>query len=459
MMGQLPAAQNSLFYDFCLERHIPEDHLLRRIDQFLDFDQIRDYLKSFYSMTGRPSIDPELMIRMLLVGYCYGIRSERQLCDEVNFNLAYRWFCRLGLEHEVPDHSTFSKNRHGRYRDSDLFRRVFETIVQRCMDQGLVKGESFAIDGSLVRADVAKKRTEDGPVNWAPSRIKSRAVTEYLDTLDAQPALRRPQKKVSLTDPMAQWKGGKGPAEFYYSTNYLLDIEHGVIMDVEASPSTNALEVATTRTMIERVEANYHITPRRLMGDTAYGAAENLAYVVEEKQIEPHIPVWDKSEGKAGLYGRTDFTWDEEHDRYCCPAGNYLIRNRRNFTKPRSDITKANTIIYRAGEPECRICEYKAQCCPNTPARKIVCSIHEKARNVARAITRSEIYTHQTFYQRKGVEMAFAHMKRNLKLTRLRLRGLNGASDEFLLVATAQNLRKLARHCSQPPPDLRDRCA
>lgn len=142
MMGQLPAAQNELFYEFNLERHIPDNHLLRKIDQFLNFDQIRTHLQSFYSHTGRPSIDPELMTRMLLVGYCYGIRSERKLCEEVNFNLAYRWFCRLGLEDEIPDHSTFSKNRHGRYRDSDLFRFMFETVVQRCMEEGRVITES-----------------------------------------------------------------------------------------------------------------------------------------------------------------------------------------------------------------------------------------------------------------------------------------------------------------------------
>ena len=140
MMGQLPAAQNGLFYDVCLERHIPAHHLLRQIDQFLDFDQIRQHLQQFCSTTGRPSIDPELMIRMLLVGYCYGIRSKRRLCEEVNFNLAYRWFCRLGLEAEVPDHSSFSKNRHGRFRDAGAFRYVFEQVLKRCMKEGLVVG-------------------------------------------------------------------------------------------------------------------------------------------------------------------------------------------------------------------------------------------------------------------------------------------------------------------------------
>ena len=154
-MGQLESEQNSLFYEFCLEKYIPENHLLRRINKLLDFKDIRNYLDPFYSPTGRPSIDPELMIRMLLVGYCYGIRSERRLCEEVNYNLAYRWFCQLVLEDKVPNHSTFSKNRHGRYRDSDLFRFVFNQVVKTCFDRGLIKGEGFAIDASLIAADAA----------------------------------------------------------------------------------------------------------------------------------------------------------------------------------------------------------------------------------------------------------------------------------------------------------------
>src|SRR6056300_850977 len=151
MMGQLPAQQNALFYEFCLEKHIPEDHLLRQINQFIDFDQARVHLDPFYSHTGRPSIDPELMIRMLLIGYCLGIRSERRLCEEVNLNLAYRWFCRLSIEDKVPDHSTFSKNRHGRFREAEAFRFVFEQVLERCINAGLVSGEGFAVDASVVK--------------------------------------------------------------------------------------------------------------------------------------------------------------------------------------------------------------------------------------------------------------------------------------------------------------------
>ena len=182
MMG-FQAAPERLFYDFCLDDHVPADHLLRRIDSFLDLGDVRQHLKPFYSSIGRPSIDPELMIRMLLVGYCFAIRSERRLCEEVHLNLAYRWFCRLGLEGKVPDHSTFSLNRNGRFRDSDVLRHVFETVVRRCMDEGLVGGEGFAVDASLIAADANKQRSLPGD-EWKIADLPvdpGRAVRDYLE--------------------------------------------------------------------------------------------------------------------------------------------------------------------------------------------------------------------------------------------------------------------------------------
>src|SRR5690349_1264083 len=158
MMGERQVEQGSLFYKFSLERHVPVDHLLRSIDRFVDLTDVRARLAPFYSTTGRPSVDPELLIRMLIVGYCFGIRSERRLCEEVHLNLAYRWFCRLGLDGSVPDHSTFSKNRHGRFRQSDLLRRVFEVVLRRCIDEGLVGGENLAVDASLIVADAHRQR-------------------------------------------------------------------------------------------------------------------------------------------------------------------------------------------------------------------------------------------------------------------------------------------------------------
>src|ERR687891_1569008 len=228
MMGQQGAGQDRLFYSFNLDDHVPQDHLLRGVDRFLDLGELRKHLAPFYSHTGRPSIDPELMIRMLLVGYCFGVRSERRLCEEVHLNLANRWFRGLGLEGEVPDHAAFSKNRHGRFRDSDLLRHVFETVVRRCMAEGLVGGDGFAVDASLIRADANRQRGVAGSQGLAPD-LSSRAIDEYLAVLDDAAfgaATEVTPKFISPVDPAARWTGAHGGQAFFaYSANYLIDLD------------------------------------------------------------------------------------------------------------------------------------------------------------------------------------------------------------------------------------------
>src|SRR5437879_9849557 len=217
MMGQRSGGHRQLFYSFNLDDHIPSDHLLRGVDQFLDLSELHQHLAPFYSHTGRPSIDPQLLIRMLIVGYCFGIRSERRLCAEVHLNLAYRWFCRLGLDGEVPDHSTFSKNRHGRFRDSDLLRRLFETVLQRCIAEGLVGGEGFAIDASLIAAEASDRTRVEGTAGLPPDAT-GRAVEEYLAVLDDDAfgaATEVTPKFMAPADPAARWTAAqRGPASF-----------------------------------------------------------------------------------------------------------------------------------------------------------------------------------------------------------------------------------------------------
>ncbi len=455
MMGHNGGNQNRLFYSFNLEDHVPASHLLRGINQFLDLTDLRAFLAPFYSHTGRPSIDPELMIRMLIVGYCFGIRSERRLCEEVHLNLAYRWFCRLGLEGSVPEHSTFSKNRHGRFRESDAFRHVFETVLQRCISEGLVRGEGFAIDASVVKADAARASAIPGAAGdcraLGPAQA-SRAVREYLEGLDADGRSETMRKSISVTDPAAEWTCAPGgPAFFGYSTNYLVDVHYGVIVDVEATSAHRIQEVDATRTMIGRVEDRFGIKPKRLIGDMAYGAAELLAWMVNDKAIEPHVPVCDKTQRTDDTLSSSDFRWDEKRNEYRCPQGWALRTDWRTFKNPRSRITKANTLLYKSRHSDCASCPMKARCCPNTPIRKIHRSIHEPARDVARAIAKTRLYK-QSRRDRKKVEMLFAHLKRILKLDRLRLRGPSGAHDEFLLAAIAQNLRRMARRLCPPAP-------
>jgi transposase len=448
MMGHRRVEQAALFYEFSLEKHVPPGHLLRSVDRFVELGEVRRELATFYSTMGRPSIDPELMIRMLIVGYCFGIRSERRLCEEVHLNLAYRWFCRLGLDGQVPDHSTFSKNRHGRFRQSDLLRRVFETVLQRCIRESLVGGEGFAVDASLIKADANRQKGIEGD-KGLPPEASGRAVEEYLAVLDDAAfgaATEVTPKFVSPADPTARWTGAHGGQAFFaYSTNYLIDVEHAIIVDVEATTAIRQAEVLAAKRMIERSMDRFGLYPARLMGDSAYGSAEMLGWLVYEHGIEPHVTVFDKSARKDGTFSRDDFTYDHEHDVYYCPGGTALATTG-------TLVNDGTTMLYRALQHECAECALKSRCCPSTPARKVPRSIHEGARDMARQIAKSwEGGTSRRL--RKKIEMLFAHLKRILKLDRLRLRGPTGAHDEFLLAATAQNLRKLAKLI--PLPNLK----
>jgi len=223
---------------------------------------------------------------------------------------------------------------------------------------------------------------------------------------------------------------------FAYSTNYLIDLKAGVIVDVEASSVTKTAEVEATKTMINRVEEKFSIKPQRLVGDTNYGIAAMLGWLVEEKGITPHVPVWDKSEHHDGTFSRSDFVFDSANNHYVCPAGKYL--------RPPHRGQNTYPFRYRASLYDCQVCELKPKCCPNVSIRKIDRSPQESARDVARAICKTEGYR-QSRRERKKVEMLFAHLKRILKLSRLRLRGPSGAHDEFLLAAMTQNLRRMAK--------------
>jgi transposase len=448
MMGHRQVEQAALFYEFSLERHVPSDHLLRSIDRFVELGELRRELAPFYSTLGRPSIDPELMIRMLIVGYCFGIRSERRLCDEVHLNLAYRLFCRLGLDGDVPDHSTFSKNRHGRFRQSDLFRRVFETVLRRCIDEGLVGGEGFAVDASLIQADSNRQNGIEGE-KGLPPQVTGRAVDEYLAVLDDAAfgaATEVTPKFISPVDPAARWTGAHGGQAFFaYSTNYLIDVDNAIIIDVEATTAIRQAEVLAAKRMIERTMERFDLYPARLMGDSAYGSAEMLGWLVYDHGIEPHVTVFDKSARKDGTFSRDDFNYDLAGDVYFCPGGKAL-------TTTGTRVNDGATLLYRASKNDCDGCSFKPRCCPKEPARKVPRSIHEGARDMARTIAASwEGRTSRRL--RKKIEMLFAHLKRILKLDRLRLRGPTGARDEFLLAATAQNLRKMAKLV--PIPNLK----
>lgn len=459
MMGRREVGQGQFFYSFDLDKVVPADHLVRQIDGVLDLSWVHKELAPYYSHTGRPSIDPVLMIRMLLVGYVFAIRSERQLCSEVQVNLAYRWFCQLGIEDDIPDHSVFSRARHERFRESDALRRVFEGVVAKCIAAGLVGGAALSVDASLIKADVDKKKRLPGdqPIAWPKPEEASRAVREYLTTLDDARAneendgndgdnggiRRKPLKEVSLTDPQAAWIARKSVDPFFaYDANYLIDNKAGIIVDAEGTRANRVREIAVTKAMIERVKTRFDLQPQRLAADTVYGAARLLKWLVD-RGITPHIPVWDKSARPDGKFSRADFIFDRERNIYICPGGAELTST--------GNVDQRRILYYRANRIDCSTCSLKPTC-TTAIVRKVTRDIDEDVRERVRALANTEAFQ-QSRRERKKVEMRFAHMKRIFKLDRLRLRGLSGAKDEVLLTATAQNLRRLAKFLCQAPPE------
>ena len=373
------------------------------------------------------------MLRMLLIGYAYGIRSERQLCSEVHLNLAYRWFCRLGLDGAVPNHSTFSKNRYGRFRESDVYCVLFEEVVGECCLAGLVTSEGFAVNGSLISSDAARTRRVEV---WTRSANGTAAGLCANNWRHSMPAILFILAKpgISPTDPAAAWNVKEGRGKFGYFNNYLIDTEHTVIVDVEATPARLSQEIVTTKAMLERVDHRHALRPEQLAAYKAYGMGPFRGWL-SQRSIVPHIPLLDRQHQTDGLLPREVFTFDPNKNHYTCPQNKIL----KSATAP----ADAQVQRYHAKESDCRSCPIRQQC-TRSRFRCLSVSVDEGVRQQTKALQATEPFQ-QSRRLRKKVDMLFAHMKQQFRFTRLRLRGLSGASEECLLMATVQNLRRLVR--------------
>ena len=441
MMGQQRRTE-SLFYYFRLEEQIPTDHLLRMIDGHVDFSFVREQLRDFYSPTGRPSIDPEVLLRLLLIGYLYGITSERRLMDEVRMHLAYRWFTRLSFDQEIPDHSTFSKNRHGRFRQSGVFREVFEEIVRLCLQAGLVEGRNLAVDGTLVQAN-AREQSRVPREQLVEAAQVSRTVREYLTELERQNPVEDPeerpmaQEKVSITDPDAAWAFKGGPATLAYYDNYLIDTHSRVILAVEATPARFRQETIAARRMLGRME-KLGLHPHSVGADKAYGSGEFLAWLLA-RDIQPHIPVIDRRHQTRGRFTRDAFRYEPQENAYYCPEGKPLhYRGQRRSSQG---------YLYRSTEAQCQACPQK-KFCTQGPYRRLFVHWQEPARQIVRALAGTPAYK-QSQRRRYRIEALFAELKQWMCLRRVRLRRTWNVAEQFLLAATAQNLKRLVRFLAQ----------
>ena len=441
MMGHQSRSE-TLFYYFRLEDQVPENHLLRLIDHHVNFEFIRAQLKDSYSETGRPSIDPELLLRMLLVGYLYGVTSERKLVEELRMHLAWRWFTGFGFDQEIPHHSTFSKNRHGRFQESNLFQGIFEEIVARCVEAGLVRGEHMSVDGSFIQAN-ADHHSRVSPEQLPEIAKVNHTVREYLVELERENPVEPPvpqQEKVSTTDPDSTYATKGGPARLGYYDNYLVDNTSCVIVGVQATPARLSQESVAARDMIERYRERYGYLPQTLGADTTYGNGELLRWL-DERGIAAYIRVKENPNGPSGLYGIDKFTYVPEENGYICPEGKllkYVGINARNRTH-----------VYYSTVKGCRECSQKNRC---TRGKYRTLAIHtcEPARQRAYARAQTPAFAISQRARRK-VEALFAELKNYIGLRRLRLRRMRFVREQFYLAATAQNLKRLVRFLTRRP--------
>jgi transposase len=444
MMGH-HARSEALFYYFRLEDQVPENHLLRLIDKHISFEFVREQLRDRYSEAGRPSIDPELLLRMLLIGYLYGITSERKLVEELRMHLAWRWFTGLGFDQEIPHHSTFSKNRHGRFQESKLFEQLFERIVKQCVEVGLVRGKELSVDGSFVEANAAQQ-SRIPREQLAEAAEVHYAVGQYLQELEQQNPVEEPvheQDQVSTTDPDSTYatKGGT-PARLGYYDNYLVDNASCVIVGVQATAARMSQETVAAQDMITGFAAWQGRAPESVAADTTYGNGEFLQWLAD-RSITPYMRTRDSIHRKnSPFYGPERFTYEAENNRYICPAGqplNYGGRSHRN-----------RAWTYIGTRKRCGACSLRPQC-TSAAFRSLVIHQHEPARQRARELANTEEFA-KAQRQRKKVEALFAELKNQIGLRRLRLRRMKFVREQFFLAAAAQNIKRLVRFLGQPIP-------
>jgi len=441
MMGQHERS-DSLFYYFRLEDQIPRDHLLRLIDEHVDLSFVRERLKPFYSSTGRPSIDPEVLLRLLLIGYLYGITSERRLLEEVKMHLAYRWFTRLDFGAEIPDHSTFSKNRHGRFRQSGVFREIFEEVVRRCLEAGLVEGKNLAVDATLIAAD-ASQQSRVARERLPQVAQVSHTVQQYLSELDEQNPVSKAEM-VSTTDPDAVLAGkAPGTAIMGYYDNYVIDTASRVILGVEASPALFHQQTVAARKMMERVQ-KLGVRPESLAADKAYGSGEFLYWVLGQG-VQPHIPVIDRQHQTYGRFTREQFRYEPAENAFYCPQGKPL--------RFRGVGRSSQVYLYQARERDCQACPQKKHCTRGA-SRRVVVHWYEAARQTTRELAGTPEYQ-RSRRLRYRIEALFAELKLRMRLGRVRLRRLWNVNEQFLLAATAQNIKRLIRFLAPPATKLR----
>ncbi len=439
--------QEEMFVCVRLEEIVPQNHLLREIKKQIDFSCIDRLTTDLYSKKGRPSIDPQVLIGMMLIGYLYGITSERRLCEEVQVNIAYRWFCGLKLEDKVPDHSTFTKNRNGRFAQGDLFRKLFHEIVKQAQEKELIKGKCWSSDATTIEANASMKSLEPIEVPFNEE--------EYLHALDGANGNEEETKEVvskeriskndierSRTDPEARLTGRRGSKKHLgYSDNILVDSEHNIILDVEVTMPSQTQEGLASVEMVKRSEFKLGMVPESFGADSAYGRGV-VVRGLKEAGVNAYIPrpTPPPKRGEGVIFSRESFIYDSENDYLICPAGHILKRS--NEKRP-SEYVK-----YKASKQSCKNCVLKEQC-TTSKTRTVALNKNQEALDWAEFLRGTYLYN-KVQYMRKKIERLFGEAKEQMGLRRAKMRGKEKVTEQCLLTAMAQNIKRIIKALKDP---------
>ena len=460
--------EEPVFHYFQMHKLVPDGHILKLVDKHVDFSFIRERVSHLYSEIGRPSVDPVLMVKMLIVGYLFGITSERRLCEEVGMHVGYRWFVGLNMEDKVPDHSTFSKNRHGRFRESLVWEEIFEELVRRCIAAGLVRGENLSADGTYVEANASMNSMEPIVVSLTPKKYLRQIERESAEpappTADVEgkdvgekkaekkEARKKPSNDThrSRTDPDARLgKKSGSPFGLYHGVGYVMDNASGVILDAQVGHPGPNTEMGQALEGLDRAKWHFGRPVKTLGLDRGYRDADFLAETLE-RGVTPHVPILDMMRLNADLRGvcpRNQFTYDSANDCYICPQGKTM--KYRGL----SGRQKA----YRASAKDCRICPMKTAC---TRDKSRTVSIH--INNDALEATKKQMGTkayRASQKCRKRIEALFGEAKEQMGFRRMKFRGRGTVAEQVWLTATAQNIKRLVKHLERliPKPAAENR--
>lgn len=439
-----------MFYYVRMEDMIPENHLLRLVDKHIDLNFIREKVKHLYSHTGRPSVDPEVLLRMLLIGYLYGITSERRLCEELKMHIGYRWFVGLSLEDKVPDHSTFSKNRHERFSEGDIFQKIFDEIISQCITKGLLTGKHVTVDSTYIKANASFKSLEPIVVDISSKEYmekleKENPVEDEVGDKPWEPGLDYPHRGKKLsnkthrskTDPDARLgrKSIKAATELYHSATYVMDNKSRIIVGADVGQPDKKTDCVRALQQIQRIKWTYKIRPESLGADKGYSAGAFLDAIIKEG-IQPHIPIIDyRSQNDKGIYPLGMFKYNEEQDIFICPEGKEL--NYWGLHK------HSRQHVYRARKKDCTGCLNKKACTRDT-ARSVSYHMHEKAIQKARHLNETKEYRISQ-RMRKKIEELFGEAKEFMGFRQAKFRRAKFIKEQVLMTATAQNIKRMIK--------------